>query len=68
MTEWQPIETAPKDGSTILIATHSYEGGVMMAAWASDVPTPAFVDEVGDSYFDATHWMPLPAPPRETGA
>lgn len=66
MNEWQPIETAPKDGRQILIATRSYIYGVTMAAWMEDVPEPAFMDDSGDSYFDATHWMPLPAPPARS--
>ena len=61
--DWQPIETAPTDGTTILIATRSYNGGVCMAAWVGEAPFPTFMDETGDSYFDATHWMPLPPPP-----
>lgn len=57
--EWQPIETAPKDGTPVLVATafwvrdaywsHAFEG------WYSNhsaVPPP-------------THWMPLPPPPAD---
>lgn len=58
--DWQPIETAPRDGSDILIETRSREGGVALVVWDSDLPEPAFIDETGDSYFDATGWQPLP--------
>ena len=66
MDEWQPIETAPRNGREILIATRSYLGGVVTVRWEADVPTPTFMDWDGDSYQDATHWMPLPEPPLTT--
>lgn len=65
--KWQPIETAPKDGTDILVFT---DRGVFEAAF------------VGDSYWEfavadfhgclccsgngdnPTHWMPLPQPPE----
>lgn len=33
--------------------------------WECDMVTEHFEDEAGFGYGDATHWMPLPAPPRE---
>ena len=66
--KWQPIETAPKDGTEIL------------ACW--DAPTPEYktrgvvrweiYNAVGDGYWATapgdwnkrcTHWMPLPTAP-----
>ncbi len=69
MSGWQPIETAPRDGTEILIATGSYRGGVVVVSWygtahGQDVHN-CFADWDGDSYLDATHWMPLPDPPSE---
>lgn len=61
MSEWHPIETAPKDGTYIL------------AVWARNKTTClAFWDEkewnrVGSGGIfpiEATHWMPLPEPPN----
>jgi len=56
MTEWQPIETAPR-GTRVLVYG---QGGVFVN----------YVDEVGQlrnlfgrPKHGATHWMPLPAPP-----
>ena len=72
MSEWQPIETAPKDGSTVLVAT---SGKVTAAWWDEDqsIWTELLVwNSVFDEYeaqpigFAPTHWMPLPPPPQDT--
>lgn len=59
--EWQPIETAPKDGSHILAWRDS---GVHLMRWREQVQR---WDEwhVGIKHLtiQPTHWMPLPAPP-----
>ena len=62
MSEWQPIETAPRDGSDVLIWCDT--GKICIAhfdyatfAWWSDLSTRECPDP--------THWMPLPAPPAE---
>lgn len=58
---WRPISTAPRDGLHILIATRSFIGGVVQAYF--DPGDGCFRDFEGDTYEDATHWQPLPAPP-----
>lgn len=61
--EWQPIETAPKDGTTFL----AYRSGIiMMAQWRKS--HNGHMANGGEGWFypswnPATHWMPLPAPP-----
>lgn len=60
--EWQPIETAPRDGTPVLAATSRSQ----YVAWnngRSDMWV--FVDDGrGNSFFfRPTHWMPLPPPP-----
>lgn len=72
--EWQPIETAPKDGKRVLISDGRY---VMDAYWSEEASLgqcsrgPAWqvfnCDE--DCWYsiavtDPTHWMPLPEPPN----
>lgn len=94
MSEWQPIETAPRDGSRLLLSGRgSYD-----PFWDTKSPMPFIVatgqwweysfedfEEVGDgsyrkiekkrgqwranaSFFQPTHWMPLPEPAAITQA
>lgn len=68
---WQPIETAPKDESVIIIGMPAkgalrYEGRrVYEGRWHENQQTWTGVD--GFLMFTgATHWMPLPQPPATT--
>lgn len=65
MTKWQPIDTAPKDG-TEFIATWGHQGFVMMLVSYNKVhgywqmkgsPIRGLLE-------NATHWMPLPDAPE----
>jgi len=55
--EWQPIETAPKDGSEFLsVANYTDEPRqVQIVDWD-------FVQQCQPGLY--THWMPLPEPPE----
>ena len=72
---WQPIETAPRDGSTLMLydpAVRSFRLG----SWRED----DFMPDEGEMWLDnshddfscgfascplcPTHWMPLPEPPK----
>jgi hypothetical protein len=62
LSEWKPIETAPKDGSDVLIWCDT--GKICIAhfdyatfAWWNDLSTRECPDP--------THWMSLPDPPAE---
>ncbi len=59
-SEWQPIETAPKDGTYLLLWwPHWYaQAGVGYFEHGHWHAEYALSDEVGP-----THWMRLPAPP-----
>ena len=62
MTEWQPIETAPKDGTFILVAvTGEVATHIMLVwwfdGWCLDMTNTPIVGK-------PTHWMPLPEPPK----
>jgi len=52
-SEWQPIETAPKD-QEILVWAHGIGQWVSKFAWW----------DCG-AHRKPTHWMPLPEPPHE---
>jgi hypothetical protein len=61
--DWQPIETAPKDGTHILF----WDGdGMSVCYWVGRrwdlVQTGAYAEDA-DCW--PTHWMPLPEPPKE---
>jgi hypothetical protein len=65
MTEWQPIETAPKDGSLILSWDNPY---MIVVSWDTDPRDEGGqcwkINYSGD-WMTPTHWMPLPAPPKK---
>lgn len=80
--KWQPIETAPKDGTTILIAYKSVVTGNWrydLASWKEDPHTNlhCLCSEQGNDwsvgsyytpYSDAAYWMPLSSPELDTTA
>jgi hypothetical protein len=65
---WQPIETAPNDGTPILVANS-------LSQWVARGPSEAWTvngkpaefwrcDLCDKTSSAATHWMPLPALPQ----
>lgn len=65
MSEWQSIETAPRDGTRVLIADQN-----TWMAVARNWPCNGFWIEDAASGLrlnDPTHWMPLPTPPSGQG-
>jgi len=74
---WQPIETAPKDGTEILawVQPRTSRGFSVLARWYSDKfskdPQPYWMLLMPsrtcefDRHNQPTHWMPLPEPPQE---
>jgi hypothetical protein len=63
---WQPIETAPKDGTSVLLYTASglIEGYWSFGEWEQCAIYCTY-DGAGGPAFGCkpTHWMPLPASP-----
>lgn len=76
MMEWQPIDTAPKDGRTVICYWPSKDADndvglvgepiVGVARWIK--PGHQFREhwafEGKWTPYDPTHWMPLPPPPN----
>jgi hypothetical protein len=66
MIDWQPIETAPRDGTWFLaFGKHSRDRCTMMViCWDGD-PDWVSADDGYRPYLSPTHWMPLPNPPKQ---
>jgi hypothetical protein len=73
---WQPIETASKDGSYVLVAnSHGswiaklhpvYQSGYRPSTpWASMMLNHDHIEKPG-RFDKPTHWQPLPAPPKDS--
>lgn len=77
MTDWQPIDTAPRDGTRVLTwhsmgsggavvnnpSHHAYgQNGWCVIQSTLDELWPSEILETGS----VTHWMPLPPPPKDT--
>ena len=76
MSDWKPIESAPKDGTQVLITGGTAEvcdyqatfvGAVGIAFW--DVTRDHWHGNEANAHDEfyvhkPTHWMPLPEPPK----
>lgn len=76
MSEWQPIETAPKDG-TFLIGGWTGDGHKHPMIWSVDSAwrdgdgfsvdvSPESGETMRPTIDHITHWMPLPQPPVQS--
>lgn len=71
MSEWQPIDTAPRnvpilvtDGNVVVALKRAKH--VLDDEWPDPVGFGGYEWEWGFQWSDLTHWMPLPDPPQET--
>ena len=60
--EWQPIETAPDDGTFILV--FDSEWGIMIANNYDSLSGWSVMWDDRCTEINPTHWMPLPKPPK----
>jgi hypothetical protein len=58
MTDWKPINTAPKHGDYLVWQPAHKSGRLMLS------PRMVFKSDAGHVR-EATFWMPLPAPPKD---
>jgi hypothetical protein len=85
---WQPIESAPRDGSSVLVGYYDWEGvwrtheawwrmpyesaPAKQCWWCYGGDTTLLSADVHSSptgkKLGATHWQPMPAPPKRTDA
>lgn len=74
MSEWRPIETAPKDGTPVLLYVKEYSSTVTIEGWwqggLDGNWACVWLDVHGcgccsGSDPNPTHWMPLPPPPGD---
>jgi len=70
MTDWQPIETAPKDTDVLL---YLKDGGIVIGEGWHTYDEPPYGQPSKELYWinleigqvlHPTHWMPLPNPPE----
>lgn len=61
MSHWQLIETAPKDGSTMLLWSAKARYKPVVGKWVES--WKSWQSQPGAWTVNPTHWMPLPEPP-----
>ena len=73
--EWRPIETAPRDGTYILvmcknaIVANVYRWDAEYDDWTDDTLFSKHAVKVGDAWEQLgvlKYWLPLPQPPTDT--
>jgi hypothetical protein len=72
LSEWQPIETAPRDGTRVLVFSISQwedDAGIYTAFWDAIMEdwVVGFLDLERHGCLsddEVTHWMPLPKAPN----
>lgn len=69
MSDWQPIETAPKDKTKVLVCKGS-EGPIIAHQTGAGVWVHSFLDHTSKWKYLSdedrpTHWQPLPKPPSQ---
>jgi hypothetical protein len=69
--EWQPIETAPTDGTIILLSfyylngVHPNKSFVAMTEWEKAINGYKILSNLEkDGTLKISHWMPIPESPK----
>ena len=78
MTQWQPIETAPRDDTNVIVMYVSIQTQCVFNAFYASLENGWDPEDEGwwsyehnevgriklDGYMTPTHWMPLPEAPQ----
>ena len=69
--EWQPMSTAPRDGTRVLVWSATERAYHVLSF--DNSPPPGWMSQAGDYVVfedqePLSHWMPLPAPPKGSTA
>jgi hypothetical protein len=62
-SEWQTIDSAPKDGTRVLVYESFCVKTICCARWI-EAPHRVWRADSGSIMSRATHWQPLPLPPE----
>ncbi len=62
---WQPIDTAPRDGTAVLLFSPAWD---MFEVGVYDAAVRRWQQRTGDLIDSPTRWMPLPPPPHRPQA
>ena len=70
MSDWKPIDSAPKDGTYFIGFCNAYPDKMWNVSWNENnqyFSLGVYDDEDRDLIiiYDLTHWHPLPEPPKE---
>jgi len=60
--EWQPIETAPKDGTVIIVREYREGGGLVDEGRYDEDEYGKGRWRIKSCFLTPTHWMPLQTP------
>jgi hypothetical protein len=63
-TEWRPIESAPRDGTQVLLWAAGWRAPTTGWTYEDDPWQDCPFYSGLDQRFIPTHWMPLPEPPK----
>ena len=69
MSQWQPIATAPRDGTAILLydPDNCIESRLQIGQWNDVWKTPGWQSNMeNETLRRTTHWVPLPDPSETT--
>lgn len=65
LNQWQPISSAPKDGTLVLLFGEGNQGQYIKSGFYDEAPRiGSDINWHWGLTFEPTHWMKLPSPPE----